>query len=149
MRSLATALLVLVLAACAAARGLTSPDASLAGARAEWKDGSLAVVVTPGGEAPRAITSAHLDRGVNSARLYTLDGDTGVEWNTFVYGAAAPGVARVEIDRPGAVGGEVIDGAWLITLRDKGLAPDDLHWRFLDPSGTVLASGTGVFPPEA
>ena len=46
-------------------------------------------------------------------------------------------------------GGEVIDGAWLITLRDKGLAPDDLHWRFLDPSGTVLASGTGVFPPEA
>lgn len=149
MRALLLALMIVVVGGCA----LVAPSGSgtgLSDARAVWQEGgSLAVVVTPQGGEPRAITSSHLEAGVNSARLYTLDGATDVEWNTFIYGAAAPGVASVKIDWPGATASPVTDGAWLVVLREKGFKPADLKWQFLDASGKEVESGTGVFPPEA
>lgn len=112
-------------------------------------NGVVSVVIIEPGRPPGAITASRAAPGTNSGHLYSFDGNTGLEWNTFFYGTAASDVARVEIDRPGAVGGTVAAGTWLIVLRDKGVTPDDLHWRFLDASGVVVASGSGVFPPEA
>ena len=69
---------------------------------------------------------------------------TGDEWNTFVYGSAVPGTVRVEIEPSGGVGGQVVDGAWLVVLRDEDVQWSDLHWRMLAADGSELRSGVGV-----
>lgn len=86
---------------------------------------------------------------VSSLNLLSLDGDTGDEWNTWVFGTAPDGVSRVELAGYEGEGGRVVDGAWVIVLRDRGLTPDDITWRFVDSLGAVLDSGVGIFPPSA
>lgn len=82
-----------------------------------------------------------------SLDLLSLGGDTGDEWNTWIYGAAPEEASRVEVTGFDGEGGRVIDGAWVLVLRQRDLTPADIEWRFLDPLGTVLESGTGIFPP--
>jgi hypothetical protein len=76
--------------------------------------------------------------------LVSYGGETGEEWNTFVYGTAEPGTARVELEGFDGLGGQVVDGAWLIVLRERDVAPEQLHWRFVRPDGTVRRDGTGL-----
>ena len=85
----------------------------------------------------------------DSLHLITYGGATGDEWNTFVFGTAAPGTLRVELANfPDQRGGTVVDGAWIIALREKDLTPQDIEWRFIRPDGEVR-SGVGIFPPDA
>jgi hypothetical protein len=102
-----------------------------------------------GAYATSSITSHRFSRPGNGVSLLTYGGDTNEAWNTFVYGSAMPGVAKVQLDWPDSRGGQVVDGAWLIVLRDRDVHPDQLHWQFLQADGTVSASGTGPFPPDA
>lgn len=96
------------------------------------------------------ITFARLARGKNALRLLTYGGNTGQAWNTFVYGVADSSVARVVIDGyADAVGGVVVDGAWVVALQEKDLSPDQIHWRFLSQDGHLVEAGSGVFPPDA
>jgi hypothetical protein len=95
------------------------------------------------------ITGARLPPGVDSLRLLTYDGATDEAFNTFVFGGARAGVARVELTLDGGRGGAVSDGMWIVVLPDKGLTPDDIGYRFLDASGNVLLEGRGIFPPDA
>lgn len=97
----------------------------------------------------RVIASSPATEGRDSAHLLSYAGATGSEWNSFFYGTARPGVARVEVVGLDGRGGEVVDGAWIIAFRDRDLAPDDVAWRFLDRDGTVLREGRGIFPPDA
>jgi hypothetical protein len=91
------------------------------------------------------LASAEL-AGPNGVQMISYGGETGETWNTFVYGVAGGEVSRVVLDgRPGA-GGQVIDGAWVIALRERDLEPGDIHWRFLSARGGVVASGTGITP---
>jgi hypothetical protein len=76
--------------------------------------------------------------------LVSYGGETSAEWNTFVYGTAEPGTARVELEGFEGLGGQVVDGAWLIVLREKDVTPEQLHWRFLRPDGTARREGTGI-----
>jgi hypothetical protein len=76
--------------------------------------------------------------------LVSYGGETGEEWNTFVYGTAEPGTARVELEGFDGLGGQVVDGAWLIVLREKDVTPEQLHWRFVRADGTVRRDGTGL-----
>ncbi len=76
--------------------------------------------------------------------LVSYGGETGADWNTFVYGTAEPGTARVELDGFEGLGGQVADGAWLIVLRQKDVIPEQLHWRFLRADGTVRREGSGL-----
>jgi hypothetical protein len=118
-----------------------APDA--AAARIEGT--RLEVLIAPaGGASIRAITSSYATRGRTSVNLLSYGGETGDEWNTFVYGTAVPGAARVDLDWPGGVGGAVVDGAWLVVPPDKDVRPDDLTWRFLDAGGTELVRGDGI-----
>ncbi|HEX2141863.1 MAG TPA: hypothetical protein VHK28_06245 [Candidatus Limnocylindria bacterium] len=79
-------------------------------------------------------------------QLISYGGETGEVWNTFVYGLAGPDVSRVVLEgRPGP-GGQVIDGAWVIALQQKDLAPADIRWRFLSASGGTLRTGSGITP---
>lgn len=97
----------------------------------------------------RSLTLGNAPIDANSAHLLSYGGDTGSEWNTFFYGTAAEGVSRIELGRPGAIGGAVVDGAWLIALPDRDLMPQDISWRFLDADGAVVLEGSGIFPPQA
>lgn len=96
------------------------------------------------------ITSSRATPGTNSAHLIAYGGNTGAEWNAFVYGTAETTVSRVVLrgfDRP--AGGMVVDGVWVIALREKDVSPDQLHWSLLAADGSVIESGTGIFPPDA
>ncbi len=81
-----------------------------------------------------------------SVSLFGYAGDTDEKYNTFAYGSAGEDVSRVQLTGLAAAGGRVIDGAWVLALREKELAPNDLHWRFLSAEGGVLAEGTGIRP---
>lgn len=72
--------------------------------------------------------------------------ETGDAWNTWVYGVAPDAVSRVDVMGFDGEGGRVVDGAWVIVLRERDLTPMDIQWRFLDPVGAVLESGSGIFP---
>lgn len=76
--------------------------------------------------------------------LLSYGGEPRHEWNTFVYGTAEPGTARVELDGVEGLGGEVVAGAWLIVLRETDVTPEQLHWRFLRPDGSVRRAGDGI-----
>lgn len=85
----------------------------------------------------------------SSLNLVSLDGETGDEWNTWVYGTAPETVSRVDLIGLDGEGGRVVDGAWVIVLRDRGVTPDDIHWAFLDALGATVESGVGIFPPSS
>jgi hypothetical protein len=95
------------------------------------------------------LTSSTGPRDADSLHLFSYDGATGEEWNTFVFGTAAPGTVRVELNGfPDQRGGTVVGGAWIIALRQKGLEPGAIEWRFIADDGTVR-NGAGIFPPDA
>jgi hypothetical protein len=95
------------------------------------------------------LSSSQSEIGSDSLHLISYGGATGEEWNTFVFGTAQPGTARVELrgflDQRG---GTVADGAWVIALREKDLGPEDIEWRFVGDDGAVR-TGIGIFPPDA
>lgn len=82
--------------------------------------------------------------GEELVQLMSMGGETGEEWNSFVYGRAGPSVSRVELEGRTGAGGHVTDGTWVIALRDKDVTPDELAWRFVAPDGAVIRSGIGL-----
>ena len=124
------------------------PDA----AAARINDGRVEVIVATPGVADEAgavstITSSNAPRGANSVFLLSYGGATSDEYNTFVYGTAAPGVSRVDLGWPSSAGGNVVDGAWLVALHEKDVAPDQIHWRFLGADGQPTSEGSGLLNP--
>ena len=96
-----------------------------------------------------SLTSSPGPDGADSLHLFSYDGETGEEWNSFVYGTAGPGTVRVELEGfPDQRGGTVVGGAWIIALREKGTGPEDIRWRFIADDDAVR-TGTGIFPPDA
>ncbi len=92
-----------------------------------------------------AITaSAAVPPLVDRVLLLSYSGGTGDGWNTFVYGTAEPGTSRVELVGFEGLGGQVVEGAWLVVLRAADVTPDQLHWRFLGPDGSVRREGSGI-----
>ena len=60
----------------------------------------------------QGLASAELLGGQGLVWLYSAGGDTGSEWNTYVFGIASPDVSRVEVEGVDGVGGRVEDGAY-------------------------------------
>lgn len=85
----------------------------------------------------------------SSLNLLSHDGDTADEWNTWVYGTAPETVSRVDLVGLDGEGGRVVDGAWVVVLRNRGLTPADIQWEFLDALGATVESGEGIFPPSS
>ena len=93
------------------------------------------------------IASADDGGGPSSANLFSLGGDTSDEWNSYFYGTAPNAVSRVTVEGLAAEGGQVVEGAWVVVLRERDLTPDEMRWKFVDAFGRVIDSGTGIFPP--
>ncbi|HET7645759.1 MAG TPA: hypothetical protein VFM03_04675 [Candidatus Limnocylindria bacterium] len=66
-------------------------------------------------------------------------------WPTFVFGAAPPGVARVVVAGIDGVGGQVVDGAWVVASRVENIPMGQIAWQFLDAGGGVVLSGEGLY----
>jgi len=115
-------------------------------------DGRVAIVairVHDGEWVATPITASPGRTGTDSLHLVSYAGTTGEDWNTFVFGTAAPGTERVELAGfPDQRGGRVVDGAWIIALREQDVGPQDLEWRFVADDGSVR-TGVGIFPPDA
>jgi hypothetical protein len=95
------------------------------------------------------ITTSPGPVGADSLHLVSYGGATGEAWNSFVFGTAAPGTVRVELAGfRGQRGGRVIDGAWIIALRERDVSPQEIEWRFIGEDGSVR-TGIGIFPPDA
>ena len=119
---------------------MIEPDGRVAIVAIREQDGEW--VATP-------ITASPGRAGTDSLRLVSYAGATGEDWNTFVFGTAAPGTDRIELAGfPGQRGGRVVDGAWIIALREQNVGPQDLEWRFVADDGSVR-TGVGIFPPDA
>jgi hypothetical protein len=97
-----------------------------------------------GGWVRQVLATASVGSARESVDLVSSGGDTRDEWNTWVFGVAAPPAARVEVADLDGVGGQVVDGAWVLVMHERDLTPGDLEWRFLDPSGAVVQSGSGL-----
>ncbi len=109
----------------------------------------VAIVKRDGTWVRSPLTTSRGAIGMDSLHLLSYAGETGEAWNTFVFGSAAAGTVRVELAGfPDQRGGTVVDGAWIIALREKDLGPEDLEWRFIAEDGTER-TGTGIFPPDA
>ncbi|HWP64126.1 MAG TPA: hypothetical protein VNO86_11715 [Candidatus Binatia bacterium] len=95
------------------------------------------------------ITSTRATPGQDSLHLVSFGGQRDLTWNSYVFGTAAPGTTAVLVTGlEGAVGGEVVNGVWVIALPQKDLAPGDIHWTFLRADGS-RRTGEGTFPPAA
>lgn len=84
--------------------------------------------------------------GAITAHLITMGGQTGEEWNSFLYGTAPVTASRVTVAGLHAAGGRVNDGAWVLALRQRDAHPGVLSWSVTDADGVVIGSGTGVTP---
>ena len=81
-----------------------------------------------------------------TTHLVTMGGETGEEWNSFLFGTAPEVASRVVVSGHTATGGHVADGSWVLAFRDRDLLPGQLTWSVLDAIGGVIASGTGISP---
>lgn len=109
-------------------------------------DGVEVVAFTGIGDRWSAEIMAYDSGGEVTARLVTMGGATGQEWNSFLFGTAPPASSRIVVDGLAGTGGQVAGGAWVIALRERDLSPHHLRWSVLDALGDVIASGTGITP---
>lgn len=113
-------------------------------AAARLRNGRVEVLVAAPGAAAVSLITSSPAVAAGTVALLSYGGETDQAWNTFVYGNAPPGVARVELTLSGATGGRVVEGAWLVVLPDRDVVPDQLHWRFLGPGGEIVQQGDGI-----
>jgi hypothetical protein len=98
----------------------------------------------PDGNWTSGMLASGTGSGPPTVHLISAGGETATEWNTYVYGTAPVGASRVTLTGFETEGGQVVDGAWVLALRDKDVAPTDLEWQFLDALGRVIDSGSGI-----
>ncbi len=101
----------------------------------------------PTGEAhARELAGGEHGGSVPAFMLETSSGATGSAWNSIFFGTAPSNVSRVIVEGRDAEGGYVVGRAWVLLLRDKGIHPTELPWRFLDSDGNSLLRGVGLTP---
>ncbi|MBI2763654.1 MAG: hypothetical protein HYX54_07905 [Chloroflexi bacterium] len=86
------------------------------------------------------------DRMAPTVDLFSLSGDTGRVYNSFVYGLAPVGSVRVELAGLEPIGGTVEDGLYALALRDEDILPTKLRRRFVSSAGVVLAEASNITP---
>jgi hypothetical protein len=81
-----------------------------------------------------------------TVHLISYGGETGLTYNSFVFGTAPPGAVRVELAGFQAIGGDVKGGAYVLAVRDKEVLPTQLNWTFLAAGGAVVLKGSNITP---
>jgi len=90
-------------------------------------------------------TSSEPDGDPPHVYLLSSGGETGAVYNSWVYGIAPPGAATFELaGAQDALGGQVVDGTFVVALKAKDVRPADLHWTFRAADGSVVMTGAGI-----
>jgi hypothetical protein len=87
------------------------------------------------------------DIEVDAPNVYLLSygGESGLTYNTFVFGRAPAHAARVELAGfAQSLQSPIVAGAFVVALKEKDVSPNDLHWTFLSGNGTVIARGSNI-----
>ncbi|MBA3877868.1 MAG: hypothetical protein C0498_13265 [Anaerolinea sp.] len=106
------------------------------------RSGVLVLVTGPTEDELRAQTSMADREGETWLGLLTAGGELPPRtYYTWVYGNAPPGAVKFETTLPGGVGGQVVDGVFVLALPQKDLPVTALFWRFLNAAGEVVVSG--------
>lgn len=104
-------------------------------------DGSLRLVFVIGGGGSGTFPQG----GPPNVYLLSSGGETGAVYNSWVYGLAPAGAATFEVaGATDALGGQVVDGAFVVALKAKDVQPVDLHWTFRAADGSVVATGSNI-----
>lgn len=137
--------------ACAAPAQTSSPSFT---ATVNTEDGSVGVFLADGilslytvdsNGHFQLVTSKTESGGIASVHLSAYGGQTADKYNSFVFGIAPPDAGSFVLSQPGqAVGGDVSQGAYVVAVTQTDVTPDELHWKFLRPDGSVLEEGTGI-----
>ena len=81
--------------------------------------------------------------------MVSFEGDTGMNWNMFVFGTGPTNVASVRmLERQGRA--ELLDPAthaWVIALRHY-LPIDSMRWQLVDADGDVIYNARGLVPAD-
>jgi len=80
-----------------------------------------------------------------SVHLFSLSGETGLTYNSFVFGVAPVGASDVELNYDG-VTAPIRRRVFLVALRQRDVLPQEIEWKFLGPGGLVIAQGTNISP---
>ena len=108
--------------------GLTRSGSSIGLYLHSSDGGTYNVTSTPTGSAP-------------TVHLYAQGGETGRQWNTFVFGEAPVGAMAIQVNGSRAA---VRDGLYVVGLAVRELPPDALVWSFLGVGDGVIAQGSGL-----
>ena len=106
-------------------------------------NGQLALLAPDGAGGVSEVTRVPDRPGAITVHLAALDGQTGRDASSFVYGRAPVGAASVEVS-PEAVTAGVENGLFIVGLRTKDLLPTQFAWRFLAPDRSVVLAGEGI-----
>jgi hypothetical protein len=152
--TVAAMLATMVLAGCVSPAPTLPPTPPTFAASVDTPDGRVGVTlanstlglysVGPGGEITLITTKQGAAPGA-TVHLSSYGGQTGLAYNTFVFGLAPAGATRFEIVPAGqALGGEVVEGVFLVALRAKDVTPQQLNWEFISEDGSVIERGSGI-----
>lgn len=110
------------------------------------RGGTLVLVTGPNEDMLHERTWSGDKEGETTLTLLTVGGETEPRtYNTWVFGNAPPGAVKFETTF-GGVGGEVVDGVFVLALPYKDLPVTALTWSFLNAAGEVVVSGRGLTP---
>lgn len=154
-RALAAAVIATLIVALVGACQSTAPTVSIplphVVARVETPDGFAGVarkdfrlsLILGDGRTASEVSSGEDHPHEATVHLATYGGETGTAMNSYVWGNAPPRAVRVQLSL-GGVGGQVVDGLYVVALPDKEVRPDALRWSFLDAGGRAVEEGTGI-----
>ncbi len=110
------------------------------------RNGALVLVTGPTEDMLHEQTSSADRKGEAALTLLTVGGETQPRtFNTWVFGNAPPGAVKF-VTTLGGVGGEVVDGVFVLALPYKDLPVTALRWSFLNAAGEVVVSGRELTP---
>jgi hypothetical protein len=82
-----------------------------------------------------------------SVKQFSVPGDTGQLYNTFIYGRAPVGAKTIVFDGfAGLV--EFRSGLYIAALREADIDPSTLRWQFLAQGGEILLAGENLTPTD-
>jgi hypothetical protein len=106
-------------------------------------DGSLRLIFVNGGGGGGSFPQGDAPH----VYLLSFGGETGSLYNSYVYGLAPSSAATFEVaGATDAIGGQVVNGAFVVALKAKDVQPGDLHWTFRAVDGSILLTGANITP---
>jgi len=81
-----------------------------------------------------------------SVHLFSTGGESGLTYNSFVFGVAPSGATQVELSGIDYIGATVTNDVYVMALEAKDILPTQLVWTFRNGQGDVISRGSNITP---